>query len=246
MSLADVPVEEVAEWAAKISLGVWIEQRRGFDLAPHHWEWCRIATRARRAVVVAPRDSAKSETFAVSAPAWRSIRQPGHWTYVFSDTADQAKSKLERIVAALDDAAPWMVEGASERNSTQWTFANGSKVTVAGAGKSVRGDHPDLIVGDDVLEESKTATAYQRAKTLRWWLGTVANMAHPGTLRVGREFGPTRIHLIGTPFHHQDLLARLRDNDAYEFYRYSAEFSLRDLVPGSMAVEVRRGNALTG
>jgi hypothetical protein len=47
----------------------------------------------------------------------------------------------------------------------------------------------------------------------------------------------TRIMLVGTPFHQQDLLMGMRDNPIYSFRRYKAEFAESDLVDG-LAVEV--------
>jgi hypothetical protein len=48
----------------------------------------------------------------------------------------------------------------------------------------------------------------------------------------------TKVHLVGTPFHQQDLLMSMRSNPVYEFRRYAAEFDPADLVPGTTAVEV--------
>ena len=126
-------------------------------------------------------------------------------------------------------------------------LGNYSRVTVAGRGKSVRGAHPDRIIGDDVLSEESTATSLQREKLERWWEGTVAPMAHPGTERKigwGRirkrapviSYKPTVIGLIGTPFHQQDLLMQMRSNPIYEFRRYSALTLRQDRHPDGMFV----------
>jgi hypothetical protein len=221
--------------------------KRGLVMPEFLFEWCELRQTAHRLCVVAPREHAKSETFTVNGTAWESIYTPGLWTHVFSDTADQASEILDRICSVLEDVAPWMVDGLHTRNQTEAVFANWSRVTVAGARKRVRGKHPDRIVGDDVLDEEGTATALQRRKTERWWLGTVAGMAHPGTWRiVGRGtnrrrawFEPTRIFLVGTPFHGGDLLMSMRGNPLYQFRRYSGEYDDANLPElGSLAVEV--------
>jgi hypothetical protein len=48
---------------------------------------------------------------------------------------------------------------------------------------------------------------------------------------------PTRIMLVGTPFHERDLLMSMRGNPLYRFRRYAAEFDLALCVDGSLAVE---------
>jgi hypothetical protein len=244
MALANLRADEVEELACKAHMGVWAERRRGFVHADLHWEWNELAMTRGRLAVCAPREHAKSETFTVNQVAWRSIYTPGLESFVFAETSDQAKKIKERIDNAVAQAAPWMVEGQRSNNLTSSVYANWASVEVAGSGKSVRGSHPDLIVGDDVLEEGNCMTSMQRKRIARWWAGTVGGMAHPPTVRsigqTGRmmQVPGTIVHLVGTPFHQQDLLMSMRENPLYEFRRYAAEFDPADLVPGTMAVEV--------
>lgn len=236
-----ITADEALELACKAHLGVWAERKLGFTNAALHWEWCELAMTRDRLCVVAPREHAKSQVFTVNQVAWRSIYTPGLQSYVFAQTGDQAVKLKARIDEVIDTVAPWMLEGARVKG-TESVWANESRVTAAGAGKSVRGEHPDLIIGDDVLEEGSASTAHQRAAQARWWFGTVGGMAHPPTTRLvqGQEVAmpATKVHLVGTPFHRQDLLMAMRENGLYEFRRYAAEFREADLVPGTMAVEV--------
>ncbi len=169
---------------------------------------------------------------------------------------DQAKLLLERVVGAVTEAEPWMIDGMLKDESTDVIFGNYSRVQVAGWGRRVRGPHPDRIVGDDVLSDETSDTAHQRAKVKRWWFGTVSNMAHPGTyrrlgwgkLRSGKvevlRYSPSRIILVGTPFHQADLLLSMRTNRMWHFRRYQAEFYPNDRKVNSatgelsMAVEI--------
>lgn len=239
-------VDEATELACKAHLGVWGEVKRGFDNAAHHWEWSELAMEKNRLAVVAPREHAKSEVLTVNQVCWRSRYFPGTWSYVFAQTGEQATRLKARIDLAMWETHPWMMEGEHGTNTTSTVFANWSRVDVAGAGKSVRGAHPDLIVGDDVLEEGNCMTAHQRRRIERWWFGTIGGMAHPGTYRsLGLTANapqvwlpPTKVHLVGTPFHSQDLLMGMRENPLYEFRRYAAEFDEGDLVEGTMAVEI--------
>jgi hypothetical protein len=80
-------------------------------------------------------------------------------------------------------------------------------------------------------QRGDSLTTVQRRRVERRWLGTVGGMAHPGTWRaIGSAstlrrawFSPTRIYLVGTPFHAQDLLMSMRANPLYWFRRYSAD-----------------------
>lgn len=247
-ALLDLPVDQAIAAACRAHLGVFSERKLGLVLADLHWEWCDIAMEWSRGCVIAPREHGKSVTFAVNATVWESLNSPGLWTYIFSETMEQAQAKLAQVKATMELVAPLMVAGAFQDSMRQIEFANGSMVTVAGAGKSVRGDHPDRIVGDDVLEEEGALSELGRKRMQRWWFGTIGGMAHPGTTRKVRtrwwddrvllKMPPTRIMLVGTPFHERDLLMSMRTNPLYRFRRYAAEFDPVELrVPGSLAVE---------
>ena len=247
-----IPTDDALELACKAHLGVWAERKRGFTHADVHWEWNELAMTKNRLAVCAPREHAKSETFTVNQAAWRIIYEPGIWVYVFAQTGEQAQMMKGRIDAAVSEAAPWLTDRDQpgddkafiEKNTTHSMYANYSMVDCAGSGKAVRGVHPDVIIGDDVLEEGNCLTSMQRKRIERWWFGSIGGMAHPGTTRTLGRTGvrvpmpPTRVHLVGTPFHAQDLLMNMKENPLYEFRRYAAEYDPHDLVPGTMAVEV--------
>lgn len=246
VDLSKLSETEIIELACQEHLGVWAERKRGFVNAALHWEWSELAMTSPRLCVVAPREHAKSEVFTVNQVTWACQYTPGLQAYCFAQTGDQATKLKERIDMAMWETAPWMMEGHKELNSTYTKFANWSSVSVAGAGKSVRGAHPDLIVGDDVLEEGNCLTHLQRQRIERWWKGTIGGMSHPGTTRTlgdtpgspHVEMKPTRVHLVGTPFHAADLLMSMKENPLYRFRRYSAEYDPFDLpIPGSLAVE---------
>lgn len=233
---------QLVEMLCRANPAVWAERKRGFRNAPIHLEWYGLMLRERRLAVVAPREHSKTEVFTVNATAWRSIYQPGTWTYVFAQTAEQGHELKQRIDRAIEEATPSLLDRMAVQTLRESVYSNGSRVTVAGAGKAVRGAHPDVIIGDDVLEEATTLVQKHRDKVSRWWFGTVGGMAHPGTTRTirgGRKvlMPPTRVYLIGTPFHERDLLMSMKDNPMYRYRRYAAEFRPEDLVDG-LAVEI--------
>lgn len=238
--------EEVRELLCKQSLGVWTQEKMKLPMSPLHWEWCRIRQTEKRIAVVAPREHAKSETFTVNGTAWESVYTPGLWTYIFAQTFDQSKAMLQKVRQAIMISNPEMIRNAIEDNKTTLRLSNYALIQCAGAGKATRGVHPDVIVGDDVLSDGSASTQKQREDVRKWWFGAVGGMAHPGTDRtlgegknsVSLRFPPTRVYLVGTPFHQQDLLMDMRKNPVWRFRRYAAEFHPDDLVGGTMAVEV--------
>lgn len=235
--------------------GYWAEQILGFKNEPHHDEWYEAEILHPRLGVVAPREFAKSEVFSVITTGHHA-QWPGYWQYLFSDTRDQAKELAARVVTVVADARPDLVETMWKDEETDKIFANFSRITVAGKGKKIRGAHPDRIVGDDILSDESTNTAYMRRKDKKWWHGVVANMAHPPLWRrigwgkiqpkkLRAIFVPaTTITLTGTPFHMDDLLMSTRDNPLYHYRRYEAISRREDLVPGSVAVEIGEGRWL--
>lgn len=218
--------DELMQVGCRLDIGLWAEVRRGYVNADFHWEWYDLARTARRLCVMAGREHSKSECFSVNNVAWHSIYQPGIWSYIFCNSGDQGEKILGRTVAAIGQDRPDLVDNATVAHAKEIVLANGSRITVRGSGAAVRGAHPDLIVGDDVQDENNTATQMQRDRLKSWWFGTVGGMAHPGTTRVVnremRQFGATRIILVGTPFHSLDLLMGCRSNEMYEWHSYPA------------------------
>lgn len=247
-ALAGLTVAQARELSCRAHLGVWTEQKRRLKMTPLHWEWTDLVMAQRRMCVIAPREHGKTETFTVNHLAWRSTYTPGLWSYVFSQTDDQSKELIQKIVDTVEQTAPWMMKRVRQKSALKVQFTNGARIVGAGAGKAVRGPHPDIIVGDDVLEEKLCLTELMRNRTERWWKGTVGGMAHAGTKRWVRKFPgspweqvlipPTRIFLVGTPFHEQDLLNGMFTNPMYKTRRYAAEYRTVDLKPGTLAVQV--------
>ena len=242
--------EQAQEMACELHPGALAEIKLGYVNAPFHWEWYELEMKHDRLAVVAPREHAKSEVFSIVTTAWWCLYRPGSWQALFTSSKDNAMLLMERLMSLIGSIDPWMIEGAHRIQNSEVVFRNWSRVTVAGAGKAIRGWHPDRIVGDDLLSDIHATTNLHRRRMETWWFGTVGPMAHPGTKRRlgwGKlrraemvEYPPTKIVLVGTPFHQLDLLMAMRDNPIYEYRRYDAEFVPDDLIPNSWAVE---GNA---
>lgn len=242
------------EWSCAINPGVWAEWKLGFKNTQFHHEWYELEMRHSRLTVVAPREHAKSEVFSVNTTAHHAIYRPGCWQYLFSSTLDQSKLLLERCLSTIAQSAPYLLERTPRFSTTDVILSNWSRISVASVGKAIRGIHPDRLVGDDVLKEENTSTNLQRRRLEAWWFGTISPMAHPGATRpqrwgkmqpLGRVpviwHPPTKVILVGTPFHQLDLLMGMKDNPIYTYRRYAAEFQFHELIPGTLAVEAVGG-----
>lgn len=244
--LAAADPYEVEELMCKASLGFWTERRMNLPMSPLHWEWCGLRQSAKRLAVVAPREHAKSETFTVNGTAWESVYTPGLQTAIFCETKEQAQIMLAKIRKSIEIVDPELVRRARVNTKQSLVLSNYASIEARGAGSAVRGMHPDVIIGDDVLSEAAATSKKARDQTMKWWFGAIGGMAHPGTNRtigVGRNsidlwFPASRIYLVGTPFHKQDLLMGMAKNPVWSFRRYAAEFHESELVDGTMAIEV--------
>lgn len=245
-----LPVSDSREVQNALDAGIWSENELGFVHQAVHWEWYGLEALYQRLAICAPREHAKSQTFSVNGTAHMAIYRAASWQYLFSATVDQGQKLLERVVEAISRTRPDLLATAPRLTHSDVILGNWSRVSVGSVGKSMRGIHPDRIVGDDVLDESSTQTSYQRRMMESWWFGAVGPMAHPGVERPVQwgnlrppgpvqvvEHPPTKIILVGTPFHQLDLLMGMRENPIYVFRRYAAEFRAEDLVPGTFAVE---------
>lgn len=235
-------IAEQAPDPSRDNLAAWAETKRGFTNAGHHREWYGLVQTRAALCLLAPRDSAKSECLTVNNAAWRVIHNPGFQVFVFAATDGLAMGLKRRIDDVIEQVAPHLIDGCPARNDHRTELNNGAWVRAAGAGTAVRGAHPDLLVGDDVLTEDGCRTHEGRQKMASWWFGTVEGMRHPGATprRVeGRTYTypPTRVVLCGTPFHADDLLMSMKSNGQYVWRRYASEFHDTDRLPGSWAIE---------
>ncbi len=207
----------------KYSLDYWSHNKRGFENPPHIQEWSSLIDQVihggiKRLCVMAPRDHAKSEVFAINTITYLAkygpyLWMPIKWVYLFSDTQEQANEIINRVAHAITDAYPELMHKMIKDDVREKRLRNGFRFMGRGAGASVRGAHPDLIIGDDVLNDSNCETNLSREKIKRWWFGTVTNMCKP----------TSAIIIEGTPQHELDLLMGMKNNPSYKTFVYPAE-----------------------
>lgn len=144
----------------------------------------------------APRGHGKS-TAGVEIPALYHVAYCSRrFVVIASDTATQAEERLATIVSEVENnqklhaAFPELRPALDERGQlVKWTdrdvqFACGCRIIAVGAGKSVRGarkgaQRPDLLLLDDLEDETSVASDSGLEKRLRWILRVALGLASP-------------------------------------------------------------------
>jgi hypothetical protein len=175
-----------------------------------------------RLVLVGPRYHGKTIVGAAFT-AWRLVHNRGFYALLLSATEAQA-ARMKRLVDTLvDKARPSLMPRMSSDTKTE--FRHGALLEAAGVGASLRGIHPNLVWGDDVLDEQSAQSDIGRRRTENWWRGLVLGMS------------PDQAILTGTSLHFGDLLMKARKDPAVSWFRYAAEFDPDRLpVPSTLCV----------
>lgn len=146
----------------------------------------------------APRGHGKS-TGGVEIPAlWHAANCVRRFSIIVSDTYDQSTQRLATVIEEVENnvrlraAYPHLRPKVDQKGQlARWRdddieFECGCRIMAAGAGKSLRGarkgaQRPDLLLLDDLEDETSIATAAALEKRLRWLLRVALGLADPRT-----------------------------------------------------------------
>lgn len=203
--------ENVNPWfLAQASLKYFTVKFLGLTWHTHYEEWRSILDTQDRALIEAPRGSHKSYFFSLAYPLWTIIRGKMDILLV-SDSEDQSRKNL-RVIRETVEQNPYL---QPLRPSTkelwgvdQIQFPNASIINTMGFGTSKRGEHPLLILNDDI--ESERNKMSRDDKNRMYW-AVITGMAVP----------KTKLALLGTPSEFGDLLeqaSKRRDDTGKPVY----------------------------
>lgn len=184
---------------AQASLKFFTTHYLHLDWNAHYDEWRKTVEASDRVLVQAPRGSRKSYFFSLAYPLWRIIRGKTDILMV-SDSEEQARKNLRTIREAIDmnpSLAPLMPSTKELWGTDQAQFRNGSIINIMGFGTSKRGEHPDLIINDDIESERNKMS---REDKNRMFFAVIVGMAIANK---------TKILTIGTPLDFGDLLNQI-------------------------------------
>jgi len=187
------------------------------EAATHGWLYDNLPRRidaagGTRTAVAAPRGEGKSTIVSLQLVLWCVVTGRKHYMLMICDVFEQAATLLGAVKAEVESnprlAADWpeaMGAGAVWRDGVVVT-KNNIKIQARGAGQRVRGlrhgpHRPDLVIGDDLENDTNVKTIEQRHKLARWWRQAV--------LYLGPPDGSMDVIVIGTILHYDSLLAGL-------------------------------------
>lgn len=187
---------EVSPWLmAQASLEYFTVKFLGLTWHRHYEEWRQLCESNERLLIEAPRGSHKTYYFSLAYPLWKIIRGKTDILLV-SDSEDQSRKNL-RIIRDTVEQNPFL---SPLRPSTkelwgvdQAQFPNGTIINTMGFGTSKRGEHPLLILCDDI--ESERNKMSREDKNRMYW-----------AVVTGMAVNETQIVMLGTPLEFGDLL----------------------------------------
>lgn len=213
-------------FATEVIRGPNEEPYRGkFLVGRHHLEWDEMIPNFDRMNILAARDHGKSFFWTLAYPIWKAgYNKPGSLGYIFSSTQPEAEKFLKMIKEELTEN-PKLTHLVPYTGTRFWsakeiTLKSGSVIRARGFGVKVRGGHPDWVIGDDVLDDEDIYSETIRRRNVDYFLSAIANMVPL------QEHVPlhkrAQLVVVGTPMHHGDLYAALKETGEYECRVYPA------------------------
>ncbi len=191
--------------------------------AHHHWLWLKLLCdeNIRQLLIIAPPESAKTTWVITSYVGCFVGFYPESNVIIASSSGGTAKTRSISLRATIESAA-WRATfpGVVHARRLSWEMMEWSlapegdpkpgrlhpTVSAYGTGGSIEGSRADLLIGDDILNEENTRTAYQREVVKHW--------AHTAFFTRSKS-GRGRKIIVGTAKTHDDLYAELRSSDGW-------------------------------
>ncbi len=190
-----------------------IAQQKGWVLGKLHIEWGELLTKTLRLRVLGPRDHLKSFFFAVCYSIQQMWTRPGIYVMLISSTDTLAMTKLDAIKKIIETVPELrhLSEGAKVWGKQRIELSNGSVMYVQGCLTKLRGEHPHLLILDDVIDSKVVYSKTLNDRSQEWFYAEVLPMAEK----------ETQIVVDGTVQREDDLYHSF-DPAAWELKTYSA------------------------
>ncbi len=194
----------------------------------HREAWRLYCQPVAQAMVIAPRDHAKSTALTYDFVLAELMFRSSDYVIIIGSTEDNAAELIGNILDELHDNDDLQKDfGPFEFLTNSKTdvvvkFKDGHKfrILARGAGQRIRGKmwngkRPNLIVADDMEDDEQVENRDRRIKFRKWFFRAAKQALS--------QSGRIRVH--GTILHDDSLLARLRKNKAWESLFYKAHRS---------------------
>lgn len=204
--------------------------------APIHLELQDFLSRHPKSLIELPRDHGKS--FQVCARlVWELGRRPGLRVKVVCATGAIAAERSRFLRAAIEGndgvrlvfphlrpGKPWNADRFTVERPAEII---GPSVAAYGVGAGSTGTRADLLVCDDIVDVRALHTASERNRVADYFHENLMNLLEPD----GRFWG------LFTPWHADDLNARLKKNAAFAHFRRAIGADLEPVWPEKWPVE---------
>ncbi|MBA4186897.1 MAG: hypothetical protein C0467_02645 [Planctomycetaceae bacterium] len=214
-------------------------QGKPVELAPIHEELQAFLSEHRMALVELPRDHGKS--FQVCGRIlWELGRNPGLRVKVVCATEAVAEERsrflrdaiaknpnIRMVFPHLRPGTPWTAEAFAVRRSAE---AIGPSVAAFGVGAGSTGTRADLLICDDMVDVRALHSKAERNRAADYFTNNLMNLLEPD----GRCWG------LCTPWHPDDLNARLKGNAAFALFRKAIGPEFEPVWPSKWSAEKLR------
>lgn len=194
--------------------------------AAHHELWISLLCdeSIKKLLLIAPPESAKT-TWTISAYVGTYIAFYPTRSVIIGSTSGKVAEKRsmalrnavesETFRRTFPDVLPITSSNGLKWSTDEWSVGvNGEAhpgrlhptVAAYGTGGSVIGSRADLVIGDDLLDFDNTRTSHQRAFVEAWFYNSLLSRRKS---RTGRAV------VIGTAWHHADLISNLKRDGSW-------------------------------
>lgn len=197
----------------------------------HRLAWQLYGSTTPNAMVIAPRDHAKTTALTVDYVLAEVLFRTADYVILIGSTEKKAQEIFsnisEELHENLDIKRDFLIQDIETDQKTDIVVRckdqHRFRIMVRAAEQRIRGamwggKRPNLIVGDDMEDDEQVASKDRREKFRRWFF----RAAKQALSRSGR----IRVH--GTILHDDSLLARLRKNSTWKHLFFKAHESFDD------------------
>ena len=193
----------------------------GFDIGGHHRKWAARLATGMDVCEMAPRDHGKSSSLARGYPIWK-VKYDKWVKDVLILGPDQptAVENLDKIkdLLASRPSLQYLIPKSKRDfffSRTEIKLTNGKTIKAKGVGSPLRGRHPQLIIGDDILNESNSLTMEHQADTRRHFNEVIVPMKDKGQAWQKAQGYRPQLVMVGTAQDRNDLYHELLKNEEY-------------------------------
>jgi len=187
----------------------------GMELGPQHHIWAAHLATGEDVVELAPRDHGKSHSLIRAYALWRIKYDP--WVkevLILGPDQPTAVENLDKIKDFLERPTMNYLIPKKRRDTffsrTEVQLANGKTIKAKGIGSPLRGRHPQLILMDDVLNESNSLTPDHQEEIKNYINSVILPMKDKGLVMHRQQGFKSQLVMVGTAqsrtdFYHQAL-----------------------------------------